>query len=572
LTGQNSTGGAIYARTPAPNFDGVSGYIDQTIADYGWYRTIGAINVPIGDKVATRVAATYNTQDSFTDNIGPSPSQPGSKDLISGRFNILFQPTDGMSFDLRYEKFDYDTDYNAVKNRNDAVTSDPFIIQEDARSFQNQEGYRASVEAKIDMASSMRLRVLASKFDVDNQDQADGDRTATAPPRPGPGRVSLTTQDLDTTVVEVNLLTINEGPIQWVLGGFYMDENTPVSVLRDNFNTDDFYQSNSSIIAVADNESWSGFGQFDYRLSDACEVGMGLRYSSDEQVYTRTALPGPPPPGCFPCTSTAESSETTGRLGGKYFMNSDTMFYLTASKGYKAGGVNLDPRLDVFGPETNIVYETGVKTTVADGHLRINADVFYSDYDGIQLSALTSVGAGPLIPSTRNASSGEIKGLEFELLGQFDQLGFNLGMSWINGEFAEDSILTNSLTNQLELVPAGTDLPFSPDVTLTAGIQYDFWFSKLLVTPRLQMSYMDQQYATPFKDEVPPDATLVPSRTVVDLRVMMMPTEALRLEAFVMNLLDETYIAVQLQDASSATGGYIYGAPRQYGIRVKYMF
>jgi iron complex outermembrane receptor protein len=92
-------------------------------------------------------------------------------------------------------------------------------------------------------------------------------------------------------------------------------------------------------------------------MSDAWVFDLGLRYSEDEQDYTRFALPGAPPPGCFPCTNTAKSDETTGRLGVKYFTSDDLMFYGTYSKGYKAGGVNLDPRLDVFGPETNEVFE-----------------------------------------------------------------------------------------------------------------------------------------------------------------------------------------------------------------------
>src|SRR5690606_22265816 len=37
LTGQNSTGGAIYVRTPTPHTDGITGYLDQTIADYDWF-------------------------------------------------------------------------------------------------------------------------------------------------------------------------------------------------------------------------------------------------------------------------------------------------------------------------------------------------------------------------------------------------------------------------------------------------------------------------------------------------------------------------------------------------------
>ena len=78
LTGQNSTGGAIYVRTPTPDFDRFSGYIDQTVADYDWYRTVAAVNVPIADTLALRVSGVYDDRGSFTDNIGPSGSEPGS--------------------------------------------------------------------------------------------------------------------------------------------------------------------------------------------------------------------------------------------------------------------------------------------------------------------------------------------------------------------------------------------------------------------------------------------------------------------------------------------------------------
>src|SRR5687768_12295418 len=78
LTGQNSTGGAIYVRTPTPDFDEFSGYIDQTAGDHDWYRTVGAVNVPIGDTLALRVSGVYDDRGGFSDNIGPSSSDPGS--------------------------------------------------------------------------------------------------------------------------------------------------------------------------------------------------------------------------------------------------------------------------------------------------------------------------------------------------------------------------------------------------------------------------------------------------------------------------------------------------------------
>jgi iron complex outermembrane receptor protein len=343
--------------------------------------------------------------------------------------------------------------------------------------------------------------------------------------------------------------------------------------------------SNSSIIAEAKNESTSGFGQVDIRFTDRFELNVGARYSEDSQDYTRFALPGinPKPGVCFPCNTVAESSETTGKLGGKFYLNDNTMFYATASKGYKAGGVNLDPNLAVFGPETNTVGELGIKTTIADGQLRINADVFYSKYKDIQVAALVAISPTATAPATVNGPEADIYGGELELLGQFGALGFNLGVSVLHTETTESQILTNSaiVPSQEKPVPEGTELPFSPPVSLSAGIEYGLKVGNGTLTPRLQASYIDSQWATFFQTPYQPTPTTsfnpdvltkVPSHTVVDFRLTYVPIKQLQLEAFVSNLLDETYIAVQVQEASSASGGYLYGAPRQIGGRIKYSF
>jgi iron complex outermembrane receptor protein len=580
LTGQNSTGGAIYVRTPAPNMDGFSGYVDQTVADADWYRTVAAINVPMGDKFAMRLSGVYDDRGSFTDNIGPSPSNPGSGRDIAARAAFRYAPTESMTFDLRYEHFDRDTDYNAIKNRNDLVTSDPFTIEEDAISFLNQEGDRLSLEASFDLTPGLVLRAQTSYLDAKTSDQADGDRTATALPVPPnlptngantalyPGRVSFTTQELSTWVSEINLLSSGDSPVQWVVGAFYLEEESPVSVLRDNRNTVDFVQSNSSIVTELENTSTSIFGQVDWRFATSWALDLGVRYTEDTQDYTRFVIPGPPPPGCFPCTTTLESDEMTGRVGLKYFATDDVMVYATASKGYKAGGINLDPRLPNYQPETNEMGELGIKSTLADGHLRLNAAVFYSDYRGIQLSSLTAAGTPPvLLPNTLNAAPADLYGGEIELTGRFSDLEFNLGVSSLHGEFTDDAMLTDSTTNTNRLVPEGSPVPFAPEFTATAGIQYDFHAGDWTLTPRVQLSYLDEQISTPFAYP----STTVPSRTVTDLRFIV-ANDKLRLEAFATNVLDETYIAAQVQDASSATGGVIYGAPLQYGLRVRFDF
>ncbi len=568
LTGQNSTGGAIYVRTPKPEFGKYSGSVEQTFGNYDWMRTIGAANLGFSDNFAVRVAAVHDKRDSFTTNIGPSGSQPGDVANDSQRVNMAFRTTGGrFNANLMYEHFDWKTDNNAVKNRSDLVTSDPFTIEEDGRSFMTQEGQRASAELRYGLTDGMDLRFQASWQDGQTRDQSDGDRTATAKPQPpaaNVGRVSFASTRFVTWIYELNLLSTGEGPIQWVVGAFYLDENVPVTLLRDNRHTTDFVASNSTIMTEADNASKSVFGQINAFVTDRLELIGGLRYSDDTQLYNRIALPGPPlPPGTDHIGPPASSNEYTGKAGVNFHVSGDTLVYGTISKGYKAGGVNLTLNTPNFKPETNLVYETGVKTTVLDGRLRVNGDVFYSDYKDIQLSSLYNG-----LPLTQNAASGKAWGAELEVTGRFGGFGVNAGLGWLNAEFAEDALIVNTSTNLPQVVPKGSDLVFSPQFTMSAGVDYRIALGSGTLTPRLQWSYIDQQLATPF----PSTATIVPSRNVWDARLTWDQGKHWLVEAFVTNFSDNTYIASQIQNSSSATGGIIYGAPLQYGARVKFNF
>lgn len=578
LTGQNSTGGAMYVRSPAPDFDEVSGYFDQTVGTYDWLKSTAAVNIPLGGIAALRAAFTTETRDSFTTNIGPSSSEPGNVDLQSGRVNLEVRPIDDLTMNVRYELFNYETDNNAVKRRNDTVSRDPFVIQEDARSFLKQSGYRLSGEIKWDALDTVQLRYLVSKQLGTTKDQTDGDRTATALPRPLPplanntntGRVSFARTEFDTMIHEFNVLSTGDGPLQWVAGLFYMDESVPVDLLRDNTHTTDFVDASirgSIIRTVADNTTKSAFGQITYAFNPMWEVVAGARYSEDTQDYNRLQSPG----GVG--IRTQESDETTGKVALNFKPVDDIMLYASASKGYKAGGVNLTLSDPNFGPETNQVYEIGAKTELLGGKLRLNGDIFMSDYQDIQLASLR---AG--LPTTQNAASGEAIGAEIEAEAQFGGLNFNAGIGWLDANFAKDACINDTnappgtdpgCSTGNRLVPDGRVLPFSPEWTINAGLEYEFLLGDdMTLTPRLQFSHVSEQYATPF----PSAATLVPARDLIDFRIGLRPTDNLLLEGFVSNVLDEVYIASQIQNSSSADGGIIYGAPRQIGIRAKLSF
>jgi iron complex outermembrane receptor protein len=568
LTGQNSTGGAVYITTPAPVMGAWSGYLDQTFGDYNAHRTVGALNAPLGDKIALRAAAVYDVRDSFTDNIGGSGRQPGNVDLFAYRVSALFEPIDALQIKLHYSRYLNDTDYNAIKNRNDVVSSDPFVIEENGPSDFYQKGYVASAEADYDF-SNATLKWVSSYQDGFTQDISDGDRTAAATNKLSYGKTIFRTQ-----THELNLISNNDGPVDWVAGLFYLDEQIPVTLLRWNNATNLaaalLTTPNSTIITEADNTTKSVFGQIGWKFAPDWKVSVGGRYSEDQQVYKKIATPGPPGP--TKPTGVQKSNEPTGRIALNWTPQDDVLYYLSLSKGYKAGGVNLGPTDPNFQPEQNYVAELGMKRSFFDSRVRFSGDVFYSDYKDIQFASL--IGAPPL-PVTQNAAGAKTYGAELEANGRFDDLSFNLGVGYLHARFDGDSCLQN--TNPVPAFPAcatgqvvadGAQFPFAPEWTINAGAEYDFHIAGMTLTPRVQYAHLSEQLATPF----PSAATIVPSRDVWDAKVTLAPASAVQLEAFVTNFTDETYIAAQVQDSSSATGGIIYGAPRQVGVRLKAKF
>lgn len=567
LTGQNSTGGALYVRTPDPDFSRLSGYIEETVGNYEQFRTIGAVNVPISSNVALRVAGIYDKRDSFSKQIGTSPSNPGNVDFYAFRSNLLIEPSSSLGINLRWEHFNNDSDNNAVTNRTLLPTVGPRVVKEDAISFLRNVGNRYSGEVRLDLSDAVRWRTNISYQDAYTRDQADGDRTDTALPRPpasNTGRVSL----IDTThkifIAETNLLSTGNAPLQWVAGAFYMHGDVGLDQRRDNNNTVTFVSSTSTILADATNTTKAGFGQINYKPSDAIEFIVGARYSEDKQVYTRNGA-----------TDVQKSDKLTGRIAVNFYPTENVTLYATASRGYKAGGVNLSTGVAPFGPEENTVYELGFKTSLLDRHLRVNGDVFYSDYKDIQFSSLFNG-----LPVTQNAASARSKGAELEVTGQFDALAFNMGVGYLDAKFAQSICLNNTNnprgdrvrcassatpTTADDFVPEDRRLPFAPKWTINGGIQYAIPLGNATLTPRVQWSHVSSQYATPF----PAVATIVPGRDIVDLRATLEPNERFLIEGFVTNLFDKLYIASQVQNASSADGGIIYGAPRQFGARVR---
>ncbi|MGH8221276.1 MAG: TonB-dependent receptor [Steroidobacteraceae bacterium] len=103
-------------------------------------------------------------------------------------------------------------------------------------------------------------------------------------------------------------------------------------------------------------------------------------------------------------------------LAIQYHFNDDVMTYLSWNKGFKAGGwttrlssVIPDPTDARYGPEYSKAWELGLKSEWFQHHLLVNAAVYYTDYDAIQLNVQQGIS-----PVYQNAGNAKIKGAEIE--------------------------------------------------------------------------------------------------------------------------------------------------------------
>jgi iron complex outermembrane recepter protein len=560
LTGQNSTGGAIYARTPDPNYHQYSAYIDESFGTLGLSRAVAAINAPIiDDHLALRLSGVDERRRSFTDNLS-SGAQPGNLGFDGARADLGFKATSQFSGDLRLEYFDNHNDNTATKNQN-VLPQSPFTIEQDGETHYDIIGTRADLELKYDITDNIRARLLTDFQQSVVNDLEDGDRTATAPPQPpatNTGRLFLNTLHIHTKTDELDLIGTT-GPVKWVVGAFYMDDEVD---LGQNLYGDDTVVVQHPATKVTaynvDNTSKSGFGQFTYDL-DRFQLQGGLRYSKDDQTFFRVT------PAMT--TGVVSSSEVTGKFALNYFVTPETLTYLSVSRGYKAGGGNPLASTPNYLPETNLVEELGVKNTFLDQHLRINADVFHSHYDNLQLLGLTPT----RLPETQNLPESKSNGAELEVQGQFGGWSVNFGAAYLEAMVVTPVTLLNNTgaVSVPAFVPEGTTSPYSPRWTLNGGVQYAMNLGNFgTLSPRLQWSHVNTQWASVFQN----GSSVQPGHDIVDAQLTWDPNHAWELQALVSNLANKTYIASQVFNTSGANGGTIYGDRREFIARIAYHF
>ena len=181
----------------------------------------------------------------------------------------------------------------------------------------------------------------------------------------------------------------------------YIDPN-PISSLNDEGHN--YFLSKNPYVL----NSWAGFGEAYYTLTDDVKLTGGLRYTRDDKHF-------PMIPSWllgrglgYPVMDIVNQSwgEFTGRANINWTpdlnFTDQTLLYASYAHGYKAGGANppgavmivfgsgdgnpVHPR--TFAPEFIDAFEIGTKNSALDGTLTFNSTAFYYDYKGYQVSEI----------------------------------------------------------------------------------------------------------------------------------------------------------------------------------------
>ncbi len=269
---------------------------------------------------------------------------------------------------------------------------------------------------------------------------------------------------------ELRLVSTTEGPLNWIVGGFYNQfegasysaEYTPGYADFAGFNRPDDLEYFSQAFSKLEESAF--FGELSYDITEKWSVTVGGRYYQyDLESFSDVDFPLFDPDFVRVGVSALESSlrsdfaagspngtertsqsdeGTLFKFNTSYQLTDDILGYFTVSEGYRIGNENgiavcpdYDPNDNQQGacallpgqqygpgagdvstrdetqylPDKTINYELGFKSTLAGGRLVLNGAVYYIEWKDPQLTSAT---INASIPITVNAEGAETKGFE----------------------------------------------------------------------------------------------------------------------------------------------------------------
>ncbi len=346
--GTSSTGGAIRLNSVKPSLTaGTSGYVEGAYGKSSDARVTGAVNLPISDTWAARLAFSTEHRNSYFEDrgsiTGPTPTnsfqRPGSVNDLNARVSLLWAPNDNLELLWRTEMNRSDNEGSPAQPNPRTFTlgapagalagtqahsrywnydapadpnHDPGIISSNLRETQFLGTIeRHSLEVNYKFDNEMTFRSLTGFQHSENAYIEDGDATF--------ANANVARNDVgpDNNYYsqEFNLISA-DGPFNWVVGTSWFYRRTPVNVVTEGYTCgidsatgvqtvvcpgDFFQQIGPPVAGVTPSATLPNitvtnslttvrtggvFAQANWKFVEDLELTVGLRYNVDRNFST----------------------------------------------------------------------------------------------------------------------------------------------------------------------------------------------------------------------------------------------------------------------------------------------
>ena len=408
LFGKNASAGVISVTTAKPDLTGYSGSIGATLGNYNQTIVRGDVTGPLGDNVAFSLFGSVNERDGYFDNL-----ELGTEYNELNRWNfrgqLLWNPTDRAEVRLIVDAEEIDEVCCGVANLVDGPTGGIIrllggnLVPNDAFAYENFFDFDPRNEIETQGTSlhidydfdSFTLTSITALRTLDQFQSGDVDFTSARLIEPE--KADFRGTEIDTFTQEIRLTSSGSGPLQWMVGAFYFEEDVQqdesfglgpqfrpyVDILLAGLGAPGalgaiegalglpqgtFYATgtgNQSELYTLDDETLSLFAQVDYDLTEALTLTVGLNYTQSEKEASAFvvndnlfgALPLDalgagalraaqflPPTIAFPNSvedGRSDDSDTTYTVRLAYDLTPDINVYAGVSTGFKATSWNL---------------------------------------------------------------------------------------------------------------------------------------------------------------------------------------------------------------------------------------
>ena len=457
--GKNAIAGAINVATRRPK-DQLAGEVEFSYEPVTNEKTaFGAVDIPVGDKWATRLALRHRNSEGYITNTITGRKEPEIQDVL-GRMVV----TGDLSDRLKMTAIGYFGNNEGHGRNNQSVICQPNFVRDlsgaagepckfdrfkasrgviptiaettrpdlytddNGGSFLNKlQSSGATVLLDYEFGNGVVLSSVSGYYKYENYQFIDTDQ--------GIANYSTATftEEYDQFSQEVRLISPKDSQFNWFLGGYVDKNNNDVVSTSDQDarnllalvspapagstpRTAAFVNARifGSVTDSRENaDSWALFGEISQKLGPVTVRG-GLRYEEVTKDVAFLSCASTPYSGCTP------RPVRTGNRSDKEFQPAitletrpadDMMVYASLKKGFKSGGFSGTDGL-AFNPESANAYEIGLKSRFFDKRVLLNLAAFRSEYKDLQVSSFDPATA---LFQTTNAASARTQGVETEV-------------------------------------------------------------------------------------------------------------------------------------------------------------